>query len=155
MSKSGYRSFRSLVSECYQLVVFKFRSLKQQTLPFFPVIFALSSHRAAISRAGARMKHYYKSLSFWSRIIQTVPPLFPKSPICSIKSTFTKFWVSNLSTVLASHFIPSKWGVSVLVLTAVPGWDYQDKLKLPSWREGVTSCLSISTNFSWNMIPAG
>ena len=121
MSKSGHSSFRSLMRPWSrsnnQLVVFKFRSLKQQTLPFFPVIFALSSHRAAISRAGARMKHYYKSLSFWSRIIQTVPPLFPKSPICSIKSTFTHSLSLSLSLSLSvflqHHLIFSRQNVKI------------------------------------------
>ena len=135
MSKSGHSSFRSLMRPWSrsnnQLVVFKFRSLKQQTLPFFPVIFALSSHRAAISRARARMKHYYKSLSFWSRIIQTVSPLFPKSPICSIKSTFTHFLSLSFSNIIWSPLVKMLKLIFLTVLSSRLVWDYQDKLKFP------------------------
>ena len=151
MSKSGHSSFRSLMRPWSrsnnQLVVFKFRSLKQQTLPFFPVIFALSSHRAAISRAGARMKHYYKSLSFWSRIIQTVSPLFPKSPICSIKSTFTHF----LSLSLQHHLISSRQNVKIYFshspqLPSCLGLSGQ--IKVPRRWCGVVWCGVVSEYFS-------
>ena len=97
-----------------QLVVFKFVSLKQPILKteyYSTQLYLLKAVTQSCNiPSSSPTEHYYKSLSFWSRIIQTVPPLFPKSPICSIKSTFTLSL--SLSLSLQNDLISSRQNVS-------------------------------------------